>query len=72
MPIAQNVKDHVRLQVLADLEAYFKEAEEHEDDSTLDNPDVVKRTADFYIYQYEGKTGPTQYPEPDADSTYPG
>lgn len=60
MTIDQKVKDAVKQQVLKALEQYWQEAEEHEDDSTLSDPDVDRRTADFYVWLYEGEEGPTR------------
>jgi hypothetical protein len=51
MPIDQKVKDAVTAMVLQDLQAYFEEAAEAEDDVTLLDPDPAKRLRDFYQYK---------------------
>lgn len=50
MEIDQKVKDAVRAKLLADLDEYFKEAQEMEDDQTLQGYHPKERLEDFYRY----------------------
>lgn len=50
VPVA--VREQVKEQVMKDLEAYFEQAEEMEDD-TMPEADSEARKKDFYLYQYE-------------------
>lgn len=52
MAIDQKVKDAVRAKLLADLDEYFQEAEEHEDDvPPAESSSAAGRLDDFYLYQ---------------------
>lgn len=51
MLIGVQTREDVVRQVLQDLEDYFAQAEEMEDQETL-NFSVSERVADFYTYQY--------------------
>ena len=46
------VKKQVREQVLKDLDIYFEEAAEAEDEVTTNDPDIETRREDFYLYMY--------------------
>lgn len=48
--IPQDIKDKVRSEILAELEAYFAEAEEVEDDEVQTRTSVGDRCYDFYTY----------------------
>lgn len=50
--IPQDIKDKVRNEVLAELEAYFEEADEVEDDEVQTGTSVMDRCIDFYSYQF--------------------
>jgi len=50
--IPQHIKDKVREEILAELEAYFEEAEEHEDDEVQEKTSVMDRCIDFYSYEF--------------------
>lgn len=50
--IPQGIKDKVRSEILAELEAYFEEAEECEDDEVQIGTSVMDRCIDFYSYQF--------------------
>jgi hypothetical protein len=52
MKIGVQLRADVVAQVLEDLENYFAEAEEIEDESTLIPDSTEARKRDFYIYQY--------------------
>lgn len=57
--ISDHIKEAVKKQILKDLEDYFQEAEEHEDDEVQESIDVGGRTEDFYIYTQTVRLGMT-------------
>jgi hypothetical protein len=53
MPIPEKVRAAVKEKVLQDLEEYFGQAEEMEDEVTLQDPYMWNRLRDFYRFQWE-------------------
>lgn len=49
--IPDHIKEAVRKTVLENLEAYFVEAEDYEDDNIQASEDVGARVEDFYEYR---------------------
>lgn len=52
--IPQLIKDEVKIQVLVDLQLYFDEAEEIEDED-VQQCSTAERLKDFYLYQHEAQ-----------------
>jgi len=48
--IPQDIKDKVRNEILAELEAYFEEADEMEDPEVQEGTSIPDRIWDFYTY----------------------
>jgi hypothetical protein len=55
MPIAKEIKEAVRARLLAELATYWEEAEEHEDDSTLQDFDAGARYRDLTLYLHTSR-----------------